>query len=187
MRGLVHSLSHLSSILLVSLLVLSAHVLWAQRTSTLEESAVQLPDAPSRVATVSEAQTHFHLTYKGLPLSLGQNQGQTESWMRFFPDHTGYDRLSINTKAVLNQDAGTAEFWGKNKYFIGRAPIKWPTFAATFGLVHLVHHETIHGVDELEYYGHHIPWAGSVILRIGQQAKAHPHITTVLKSVHPKF
>jgi hypothetical protein len=32
----------------------------------------------------------------------------------------------------------------------------------------------------LEYYGHHIPWAGSVILRIGQQAKTHPHITSVV-------
>jgi hypothetical protein len=184
MRGEVLYRSHLSSILLVSLLVLSTHVLCAQRTPTLEESAVRPPDAPSRVATVSEAQTHFHLTYKGLRLSFRQNQGQTESWLRFFPDHTGYDRLFINTKAVLKQDAGTAEFWGKNKYFIGRAPTKWPTFALTVGLVD---HETIHGVDELEYYGHHIPWAGSVILRIGQQAKAHPHITTVLKSVHPKF
>ena len=31
-------LSHLSAILLVSLLVLSPHVLWAQRTSTLEDA-----------------------------------------------------------------------------------------------------------------------------------------------------
>jgi hypothetical protein len=184
MRGVVLSLSHLSSILLVSLLVLSTHVLWAQRTSTLEESAVQLPDAPSWVATVSEAQTHLHLTYKGLPLGFKQNQGQTESWMRVFPDHTGYDRLYINTNAVLNQDTGTAEFWSKNKYFIGSAPTKWMTFAPTFGHVH---HETIHGANDLEYYGHHIPWAGSVILRIGQHAKAHPHITSVLKTVHPRF
>ena len=184
MRGVVLSLSHVSSILLVSLFVLSTHVLWAQRTSTLEESAVQLPDAPSQVATVSEAQTHLHLTYKGLPFSLKQNQGQTESWMRFFPDHTGYDRLSINTNAVLNQDTGTAEFWGKNKYLISRAPTKWMTLAPTFGHVH---HETIHGANDLEYYGHHVPWAGSVILRIGHQAKAHPHITSVLKTVHPRF
>ena len=184
MRGLVPSLSHLSSILLVSLLVLSTHVLWSQGTSTPEDSAVQLPDAPSWVAAVSEAQTHFHLTYKGLPLSFRQNQGQTESWIRFFPDHTGYDRLSINASTMLNQDSGTAEFWGKNKYFIGSTPAKWMTFAPTLGHAH---HETIHGANDLEYYGHHIPWAGSVILRIGQQAKAHPHITTVLKSVHPKF
>jgi hypothetical protein len=168
MRGVVLSLLHLSSILLVSLFVLSIHVLWAQRTPTREESAVQLPDAPSRVATVSEAQTHFHLTYKGLPLSLGQNQGQTESWMRFFPDHTGYDRLSINTSAVLNHDTGTAEFWGKNKYFIGSAPPKWMTFAPTFGHVH---HETTHGGNDVEYYGHHIPWAGPTILRIVSRPK----------------
>jgi len=184
MRGVDLSRSHLSSILLVSLLMVSIHVLWAQRTSTREESAVQLPDAPSQVAAVSEAQTHLHLTYKGLPFSFKQNQGQTESWMRFFPDHTGYKRLSVNTNAGLNQDAGTDEFWGKNKYFIGSAPTKWMTFAPNFGQVH---YETIHGANNLEYYGHHIPWAGSVILRIGQQAKAHPHITTVIKSVHPKF
>jgi hypothetical protein len=184
MRGVVFLLSHLSSILLVSLLVLSTHVLGAQRTSTLEESAVQLPDAPSRVVTVSEAQARLHLTYKGLPSNFSQNQGQTESWMRFFSDKTGYDRLSINTNAVLNQDRGTAEFWGKNKYFIGSAPTKWMTFAPTFGHVH---HETIHGANDLEYYGHHIPWAGSVILRVGEQARAHPHITSVLKTVHPRF
>jgi hypothetical protein len=157
MRGIVPSLSHVCSILLISLLVLSTHVLWAQRTSTLEESAVQLPDAPSRVSTVSEAQTHLHLTYKGLPLSFKQNQSQTE---------------------------GTAELWGKNKCFIGSAPTKWMTFAPTFGHVH---HETIHGANDLEYYGHHIPWAGSVILRIGQQAKTHPHITSVVKTLHPQF
>ena len=183
MRGVVVSRSDLSSTLLVSFLMLSTHVMWAQRTPTLEESAVRLPDAPSRVATVSEAQTHSHLTYKGLLSNFTQNQGRTESWMRFFPDHTGYDRLSINNKAVLSKDTGRAEFWGKNKYFIRNAPPLW-TFAPTFGHVP---HETTHGVDELEYYGHHIPWAGSVILRIGQQAKAHPHITTVLKSLHPKF
>jgi hypothetical protein len=184
MRRLVLSLSHLSSILLVSLLVLSTNVMWAQRTSTIEESAIQLPDAPSQVATVLEAQTHLHLTYKGLPLSFKQNQGQTESRMRFFSDKTGHDRLSINTNAVLNHDRGTAEFWGNNKYFIGSAPTKWMTFAPTFGHVH---DETVHGANDLESYGHHMPWAGSVILRIGQQAKAHPHITSVLKTVHPRF
>jgi hypothetical protein len=183
MRSVILSLSRLSSILLVSLLVLSTHIS-AQRTSTLEETAVQLPDAPSQVATVSGAQTHLHLTYKGLPLSFKQNQGRTESWMRFFLDHTGYDPLSINTNAALNQDAGTAEFWGKNECLIGSAPTHWMPFVPSFGPVH---HETIHGANDLEYYGHHIPWAGPVILRIGQQAKAHPHITRALKVVRPRF
>jgi hypothetical protein len=117
-------------------------------------------------------------------LSFKQNQGQTESWMRFFPDQAGYDRLSINTNSVLTQDTGTAEFWGKHQYFIGRAPTKWMTFAPTFGHVHP---ETIHGANDLEYYGRHIPWAGSAILRIAQQAKAHPYLTRVVKTVHPRF
>jgi hypothetical protein len=144
MQGVLLLLSHLSSILLVSLLVLSTHVLCAQRTATAEESAVPLPDAPSWVKTVSEAQTHLHLT----------------------------------------QDSGAAEFWGKNKYFTGSAPTKEMTFVPTFGHVD---HEAIHGANDLEYYGHNIPWAGAVILRIDQQAKAHPHITRVLMTLHPRF
>jgi hypothetical protein len=28
---------------------------------------------------------------------------------------------------------------------------------------------------------------GPVVLRIGKEAKAHPHITTVLKTVRPRF
>jgi len=180
MRGLVLSGLHLSSILLSSLLMLSTHVLWAQRMSPLEESAIQLPDAPSRVATVSEAQASFHLTYKGL--SLRQRQGQTESWMRFFSDQTGYDRLSIKTNPRQNQERGMAEFRSKNQGFMGSA--KGMTLASPFGHVH---HETISGANDLEYYGHHLPWAGSVILRISQEAKAHPHLTSVLKTVHPQF
>jgi hypothetical protein len=170
-RGSFLSSTHLSPILLLNLLVLSTHVLWAQRTSPLEESAVQLPDAP-----------HVHLTYKRLPLTFKQNQGQAESWMRFFPDHTSYDRLLINTNAVLGQN--TAEFWGKNRFFPRSASTKWMTFAPAYGQVH---HETIHGANDLDYYGHHIPWAGSIVLRVGQQAKAHRHITSVLKMVQPRF
>ncbi len=156
MRGLVLSLSHLSPILLVSLLVLSTHLSWAQRKSSLEEIPLQLPDAPSQLATVSEAQTHLHFTYRGrgLPLSFKQSQGQTESWMRFFPHHNAADY---------------------------RLPL---TFAPTYGKVH---HETLYRVDELEYYGHHIPWASPLIVRVCQQAKIHPHVTRALKVLRPRF
>jgi hypothetical protein len=168
MRGLLLSLSPLSSPLLVGLLVLSTHLLWAQGTSTREESAVPLPDAPS------EVQTHLHLTHKEFHLTFKQNQGQTDSSMRFFPDRTGYDPLSVNINAVLSQDTRTIEFWDPNKYFIGSAPTERMTFAPTLGHVP---HETIHG----------IPWAGPVVLRIVKEAKAHPNVTTVLKTVHPRF
>jgi hypothetical protein len=167
MRGLLLSLSHLSPPLLVSLLVLSTHLPWAQGTSTREESTVPLPDAPS------EVQTHLHLTYKEFHLTFKQNQGQTDSSMRFFPDRTGYDRLSVNINALLSQDSGTIEFRDPNKCLIGSAPTKRMTFPI-FGHVH---QETTHG----------IPWVGPVVLRIGKEAKAHPHITTVLKTVRPQF
>ncbi|HYT24591.1 MAG TPA: hypothetical protein VEW05_30675 [Candidatus Polarisedimenticolia bacterium] len=58
------------------------------------------------------------------------------------------------------------------------------TFAPTFGLLH---HETIHGANDSQSYGRRIPWAGSVILRMSQQAKTHPHITRALKVVQPRF
>ena len=182
MRGLLLSLSHLSPILLVSLLVLSTHLSWAQRKSPLEEIPVQLLDTPAQLATVSEA---LHFTDRGLPLSFTQNQGQTESWMRFFPPHNTSDyRLPTNTKAVLDQATRTAELRGKEKYFLSSAPSKWLTFAPPYGKAH---HETLDSVDELEYYAHHIPRAGSLIVRICQQAKVHPHVTRVLKVLRPQF
>ena len=184
MRGLVSSPSRLSSILLVSLSMLSAHALWSQKKSTPEESVAPLPDAPSRAAKSSGAQAYLDLTYKGLPLSIHQNEGKTGSCMRFFPYHTGHDRLSLNTGDVLNHEMGATEFWSKNKYLLGSPLPRWLMLAPTFGHVS---NETTNGGNDLEYYGHRIPWAGSTILRISQQAKAHPYITSVLKSIHPKF
>ena len=185
MRGLILSLSHLSSILLVGFFVLSTHLLWAQGKPPLEAPPAQLFDAPSQLATVSEAQTHLPFTDRGLPPSFRQNQGQTESWMRFFPPYNKGDyRLPTNTEAALDQAARTAELRGEEKYSIDSAPSKWLTFAPIYGKVH---HETIYSVDQPEYYAQHIPWAGSFILRICRQAKVHPHVTRVLKAFRPQF
>ena len=73
MRGLLFSISQVSSRLLFGLLVLSTHLLWAQGTSTREESAVPVPDAPS------EVQTHLHLTQKEFHLTFNQNRGARPS------------------------------------------------------------------------------------------------------------
>ena len=167
MRSIVVLPSHPSPLLLVSFLVLSTHLLWAQRTSTRAESAIPLSDAPSTV------QTRLHFTDKRFPLVFAQNRGQTESWLTFFPNRTAYDRRSGDIDALSSQDR-KIKLSSPNGYFIGGAPTKWTTFGPTFVDVH---RETTHG----------IPWAGTILLRIGQQAKAHPHITTVLKTVHPRF
>jgi hypothetical protein len=105
--------------------------------------------------------------------------------MRLFPHHTGYDRLPINTNGMLDQETRTAGLWVKDsRYFIGSTSAKWTTLSPAYDQVH---QETTHGANDLQYYGRHIPWAGSIILRISQKAKAHPHVTTVIKAVHPRF
>jgi hypothetical protein len=188
MRGFSLSFSHSSPILLSGVLALSTHFLWAQGALPLEKVSIQLLDTPALFARVSEAQTPLHLTYRRLPLTFEQNQGQTDSRMRFLPHYPDYRhpdyRQPTNTGAALYAPTRTAELWGNEKYVIGTAPSRWRTFAPAYGKVP---DETAWSVGNLEHYAQRIPWAGSVILRIGQQAKAHPHVTRLLRVLKPRL
>ena len=135
---------------------------------------------------VSEPQTQLHLTDGGLPLPLTfeQNREQTEPRVRFGLHYPRYYRLPIDTNAALDQRTRTAKLRGNDRIFIGSTLANGMTFAPAYGQVY---REAIHGAHDLEYYGHHIPGAGSIVLRIGQQARAHPHITSVLRMVQPQF
>jgi hypothetical protein len=181
MRGLFLSFSHSSPILFCGVLVLSTHSLWAQRTLPLEKGPIQVADTPAPFARASEAQTRF--TYRRLPLTFEQNQGQTDSRMGFFPHYPGYYRLPTDTNAAVYPATRTTEWWGKENYLIGSAPSKWRTFVPTYGKVP---QETTLRVGNLERYAHRIPWVGSVILRIGQQVKAHPHVRRILAVLKPQ-
>src|SRR5579872_376476 len=176
-------LSHLRPLLIpsVCMLVLSTHSLWAQRSSPVDESPVQRFGIPAQVMG-SEVQAHLHFIAGGSPLTFGQNRRQNESRMRFSAYYAGDYHLSTNTQTMLDHATRTAEFRGKEKYFIGSVPSKWLIFAPTFGKVH--RGATYH-VDELETYGRHIPWAGSLIVRICEQAKAHPHVTRAIRVLLP--
>jgi hypothetical protein len=188
MRGSFLSFSYPSSIMLVGLLVLSTRFLWAQRTLPLENIPIQVLETPAPFARVSEVQTPLHLTYRRLPLTFERNQGQTDSRMKFFPHYPGYYRPPITTNAALYPATRTAEswrkLWGKENYLIVRAPSRWRTFALAYGKIP---RETTCCFGDLEHYGHRIPWAGSTILRVLQQAKAHPHVTRVLTVLEPQF
>jgi hypothetical protein len=185
MGGQLLVLGRLFPIPLVSLLVLSTHLLWAQNTQPLEESPVRLFGRAVQLAPVPEAKIHLRPVSGQLPPSFEANQGQTESQVRFLPRPTGYYHVPINNKAALelHQPTGTAALLGKAN-FIGSAPSKWLTFSPTYGKLH---YRTIHRADDLEYYGHHTPLAGSIILRIRQQAKAHPHAARALSYLKPQF
>ncbi len=183
MRGVFLSFSR-SPILLVGLLLLSTHLLWAQRTSPPQKIPIQLLETPAPFARTSGAQTHLHLTNIGLPLSFEQNPGQTKSGMTLFPHYPDHYPLRINTDAALPPAPRTAELRSKEKYLIGNAPCKWLTFAPTYGNLP---RETTYSVENLEHLAHRIPWVGPIILRIGQQAKAHPHFARILKVIKPRF
>lgn len=188
MRGSFLSFSHPSPIMLVGLLLLSTPFLWAQRTLPLEKIPIHFLETPASFARVSEVQTPLHLTDRKLPLTFERNQGQTDWRMKFLPHYPGDYRLP--TTAALYPATRTAErgakLWDKDKYLMGNAPSKWRTFsfALTSGNIP---RETMCCVGDLENYGHRIPWAGSIILRILQQAQAHPHITRVLTVLKPQF
>jgi hypothetical protein len=188
MRGLVLSSSYPSLIMLVGLLVLSTRFLWAQTTLPLEKIPIQLLDTPAPFARVSELQTPLPHTHRRLPLIFEGNQSQTDSRMRFFPRYPGYYRQPSTPNAALYPATRTAEswvkLWGKENYLSGRAPGKWRTFALTYGTIP---RETTCCVGDLEHYGHRIPWASPIILRILQQAKAHPHVTRALTVLQPQF
>jgi hypothetical protein len=168
MRGLFLSFPRLSPIVLVELLVLSTHFLWAQRILPLEKIPIpiHLLDTPAPFAKVSEVQIPVHLTDRRLPLTFERNQGQTGSRMKFLPHYSGDYRLPTTTNAALYPATRTF------------------SFALTYGKIP---RETTCCVRNLEHYGHRVPWAGSIILRIVQQAKAHPHVTRVLTVLKPQL
>jgi hypothetical protein len=190
MRGPFLSFSHPSPILLVGLVLLSTRFLWAQRTLSLEKIPIHLLETPAAFARVSEVQTPLHLTDRKLPLTFERNQGQADSRMKFLPHYPGDYRLPATTTAALYPAPRTAEreakLWDKEKYLIGNAPSRWRTFS--FALTNgKIPRETTCSVGDLDNYGCRIPWAGSIILRILQQAKAHPHVTRVLTVLKPQF
>ena len=132
----------------------------------------------------------LHLADRRLSLTFERNQGQTDTRMKFFPHYPGDYRLPTTTNAALYPATRTAErwgkLWGKEKYLMGSAPSKWRTFS--FALKYgKIPHETTCCVGNLEYYGQRIPWASSILLRIVQQAKAHPHVARVLTVLKPQF
>jgi len=185
MRRLLLSFSHPSQILLVGLLVLSTQLLWAQRALPVATILIQRLDTPAAFARVSGAQTPMHLTDRN-SVAFEQTPGKTESRMRLFPVYPRYDPLNTRPTEVnvrSHPAARMVESWGTEKD-LGNARIKWLTFAPIYGKVP---HGATGPVENLEHYMHSIPWAGSIIVRVGQQVKAHPHITRVLTSLKPRL
>jgi hypothetical protein len=175
-------LRHFFPILLASSLVLSTPSMRAQKLPPLAEIQARTLDGSTQLAPVPEATGHLGPAPGILPEAPRSQTDRSQTDLRV--ELFSYHHTLTNPRAALNlqQPTGTAELPGKAKYFTGSASSQWLTSANGS-----VHYPAIHPADHLQYYGHHIPWAGSLIPRVSHQANAHPHVTSVLKLFKPQF
>jgi len=180
-----HSLlSHLSQILLLGGLVLSAPLVLTQTIQFSKKTPVQFV----AFARVPRAKTH--IAYPESPLSPRQKSGfQTDSEARSFPREAGYSyyRQLLTNKTVvleLRQPSAMGELRGKSGSFIGRTPKQWLSSVPVFNKVL---RGSTSPADDLQYYGRRIPVADRLVLGISAKAKSHPHLARVFQIVQPQF
>jgi hypothetical protein len=175
-------LSRLHLLLIVTaltLLVFSARLTWTQERPSTSKIPTQSSNLAAAFATVPEAEILFHPA-ENLSLPFAANHGQAPSQARFSSGDIGYhfSATKNNTLPELWQLAKIDEPQAKANHSIGNAPTEW--------LIHnVVHFRTPDQGGDVAYYGHRIPWAGRIILGIGEQAKIHPRATRVLWLIDP--
>jgi hypothetical protein len=156
------------SAVLLSVLVVTCSA-EGQQIQPANQSSSQLPDAPSAAAKVSGLQKNLNIFDISSRLRLIPDARQGAWRMNSFGSQIQY-RLALKQPAMQYADSKTV--------------VRWLMFAPSYGHVQP---KTIHSADDWQYYGHHIPVAGHVVLRVGQEAQAHPHVVTLFKVIQPKF
>ncbi len=165
----------------LGLLVFATRIVWAQEIPSANNTPNQLSNLAAQFVAGPEGEIRFHPVYEKLSLNVAPNQRPTPSQMRFRSYDMG-DHLSPTTNNALPelwQLPKTAELRAGAHHFIGSAPTEWLT-------QNKVHFRTSDPGGDVAYYGHRIPWAGRVILGIGEQAKFHPRVIRVLKLINPR-
>ena len=180
-------LSRLLLLLIVplTLLVFSAHLTWTQERPSASKTPTQLPSLAAQFAAVPEAKIPFRPTHENLLMPFTPNRGQARLQVKFRPLDFGY-HVSLIKNNIMPELWQLPKMDGpqvKANYFIGNAPTEWLTDA--------VPHDTVHSRTpdpggDMQYYGHRIPWAGRIILGVGEQAKFHPRVFRVLELIDPQ-
>jgi hypothetical protein len=181
-----YRLSRLHFLLIVlplTLLVFSARLTWTQERTSASKAPTQTPDLSAQFAAVPEAEMRFHSAYENLSLPFAPNQGQTRSQVRFRALDISYHSSLTRNNALpeLWQLAKTDEPQVKVNHFIGNAPTEWLTNV----IPNTAHYRTPDPSGYVQYYGRRIPWAGRIILSLGEQARIHPRATRVLWLIDP--
>jgi hypothetical protein len=144
----------------------------------------QLSSLAEQSVVVPEAKIGFHRAYENLSLPFALNQGPAPQQMRMRSFDIG-SQLAPTTNNPLPrlwQPAKIERPPVKANQFIGHAPPEWFTNAVP----HNAAPYRMPGPGgDLQYYGHHIPLAGRIILGVGKQAKFHPRVTRVIGLISP--
>jgi len=168
----------------LTLLVFSARLTWTQEGPSASKTPTQLSSLATQFVAAPEAQVRFHPAYEKLSLPFAPNQGQTPSQVRFRTGEIGYYSSLTRNKALpeLWQLAKIDGPQVKANHFLSNVPTEWLTHVVP---QNTVHYRTFDPGGDLQYYSTRIPWAGRIILSVGQQAKFHPRATRVLELIEP--
>ena len=175
---------HLLLIPTLTLLVFSVRLTWTQERPSASNTPIQLSNLAVQFVAVPEAEIRFHPVYESLSPPFAPSQGQTPSLVRFRSYDIGYELSPTKNNAlpVLWQLAKTPDLQANANHFIGNTPPEWLPDVTTHNSVHF---RTPDPDGDVPYYGHRIPWAGRLILNIGEKAKVHPRVTRVLAVIKP--
>jgi hypothetical protein len=152
------------------LLMVSTHLLWAQQSPPPKKIEARTP------AFVPATRARRGPVPRTLP---DAPRSQTESPVKPLTFRIRYHYTLINTQAAVNLQQFT-ETTGKAEYFSESS--QWLTSAYT-----KTDDPTIKPTDHLQHWGRYIPWSSSILPRVSELAKAHPHVTSVLKIFTPQF
>ena len=175
---------HLFFILLLCLLVLSAHSTRGQETLSASTTPYRVSGPKTQSAPVSEGNILLHPASGKLPLSV-PSQGQT-AWRVSIPSRdTGYPVAPNNNKALPDprRQARRDELGDKPNHSIDNAPNE--SLADGLADSRTPYH-TLYPGSDLQYYAHPLPKTGGIISRFDELAQSHSRIAHIFQLLDPQ-
>jgi hypothetical protein len=169
------------SVMLLSVLMVFTCFSQAQKITSHKESGFQFPDAPSAVLRVSDVPKDLHIFDKSSTLHLRPDANNSSWWMS---SSWNGNRATRSPHTIRDENTRMAELFRRDEHLVLGARAGWLTFVSSYG--HLQPSAT-HNVDDWQHFGYQIPLAGSVVLRVAQEAQAHPRLVSIFKIIQPHF
>jgi hypothetical protein len=171
MHALLRSCERSSSKITLGFLLMFAPLLSAQNTPVQAQPKKDLPDAPMPTTAIAPS-----FTRQTLPPRFDATRTQSQSRMGMSP---AIGRPTFNTNALGSEKSRVD---GKDMKVAGRSPVNWSGFDSTSR-----HANRTAAQSSTQWYTSHIPWAGPIMRQGLKISKAHPHLTTVIKTIKPRL